>query len=198
MHVDRRRDVRRHGAVGHAAVAAAVGERPDDVEPGHGLRDAHALDRDGRLARVGDPERGHAERRPTMAAYDPLCALHASGGPWSVPGTSAPATTAAIGITKAASDLQDPHAEPCNAHARDVRGSRKILSAHATRLRALARCGKPPNAQMDRGPGRGGRDPSAGARAPLRAAAGMGGRVAPRVPLGRSLTSPVPDEPLAR
>ena len=53
--------------------------------------------------------------------------------------------TAATGIRNASEDLHDPHPATRDAHARDIRGCREILGAHSTRLRAVGRCGKPPD-----------------------------------------------------
>ena len=49
-------------------------------------------------------------------------------------------------------DLHDPHPATHDAHARDIRGCREILGAHSMRLRAVGRCGKPPDAYLDPGP----------------------------------------------
>ena len=65
---------------------------------------------------------------PTIAAYEPVCALTLSGGPGSVARNVSASTTAAIGIRNAASDLHDTHARTLHTHARDVRRSRKILT----------------------------------------------------------------------
>ena len=52
-------------------------------------------------------------------------------------------TIATIGMTNAAAIMREPHPPSGDAHARHIRSGGEILGTHATRLRALERCGKP-------------------------------------------------------
>ena len=109
-HVGGRRHVRRHGAVGHAAVAAAVGERADHLEPGNGLRNTRTrlivtveplvLAIRNAVTLSGVPTSPHTTRsahaRAVAAATRAARNVSAS-------------TTAAIGITNAAASCSEPH-----------------------------------------------------------------------------------------
>ena len=132
--------------------------------------DAHAPDRDGVLPVLAIRNAVTLRGRSTTAAYDPLCACTSSGAPLVGLRERQHEHDGGDRQQERRGDLHDPHARAGDAHAWDVRRGGKILGAHATRLRALGRCGKPSNAHLGPGPG-----PAIARRAPRRlAGAGSG------------------------